>query len=63
MDYVTSSVTHDMVTPLKSVNCITKQVFSDLSEGKHKNLQEHIMLIHSTVQLILSGVILHMDRR
>ena len=63
MDYVTSSVTHDMVTPLKSVNCLSKQMFNDLSQGKNKNLQKHLMLIHSTIQLILSGVCLHMDRR
>jgi len=60
MDMVTSSVTHDMVTPLKSVSCLSRRLSHKLLKGSQ--LQKDSMLIYSTSQLLLSEVKLLLDR-
>ena len=63
MDVVTSSVTHDMITPLKSVSCLSIQLCRKVEANEMKGVQKNLLLIYSTTQLILSGVKLLLDKR
>jgi K+-sensing histidine kinase KdpD len=60
MDLVTSSVTHDMLTPLKSVSCLSKRLSQKLIYESQS--QKDSALIYSTTQLLLSEVNLLLDR-
>ena len=63
MDVVTSSVTHDMITPLKSVSCLSIQLCRKVEANEMKGVQKNLLLIYSTTQMILSGVKLLLDKR
>ena len=63
MDVVTSSVTHDMITPLKSVSCLSIQLCRKVEVNEMKGVQKNLLLIYSTTQMILSGVKLLLDKR
>jgi hypothetical protein len=59
MDIVTSSVTHNMITPLKSMALLSRnlsQTLAGTTAGKDTEL------IYSTSQLLLSEVKLLLDR-
>ncbi len=56
---VTSSVTHDMITPLRSVSCLSKRLCDTLDGTKG---QKDALLIYNTSQILLSQVKLLLDK-
>ena len=59
LDLTTSSVTHEMITPLRAVSCLSQKLSNTL---KDPNQQRCSLQIHSTTQIILSHVKLLLDR-
>lgn len=56
---VTSSVTHDMITPLRSVSCLSKRLSETL---ENTNGHKDALLIYNTSQILLSQVKLLLDK-
>lgn len=58
-ELVTSSVTHEMITPLKSISFLSKRLGETL---KSQIGQKDAILIYNTSQILLSEVKLLLDR-
>lgn len=59
LEIVTSSVTHDMLTPLKSVSCLSKKLSNSVESLTQ---QKEAITIYNTTELLLAEVKLLLDR-
>jgi signal transduction histidine kinase len=58
IDAVTATVAHNMITPLKSISLLSRNIAQDMGFDNRKDAA----LVFSTSQLLLSEVMLLLDR-
>jgi signal transduction histidine kinase len=58
IDAVTANVAHNMITPLKSISLLSRNI----AQNKGFDYEKDATLVYSTSQLLLSEVMLLLDR-